>query len=122
MVIDPRLLAGAVGLSLLAGAFGGWQARGWRCDAAMAKIERAAVEAQDKARAQAEQSATQYEDFRAGNEQAEVRTQTQIREVYRNVPVPADCTVHPDAVRLLDDAREAANRATGEPESAVQDD
>jgi hypothetical protein len=122
-MLNPRLIAGAAGLSLIVGAFGGWQVRGWRCDAAMAKIEREAVAAQEAMRAQQEAAATEYEGFRAGNETAQVRTETKIREVYRNVPVPADCAVHPDAVRLLDDAREAANgAASGEPDGTVQGD
>lgn len=108
-MMDPRILAGVGGLSLLVGALGGWQVRSWRCEAQIAKIERAAIEAQEVSRAQMEAAATDYEQFRAGNETAEVRTQTQIREVFRNVPVPTDCAVPDDVVRLLDSAREAAN-------------
>lgn len=120
-MIDPRILVGAAGLSLSFGA--GWYVQGLRWDADIAKIERQAVEAQEAARAQMEAAATDYETFRAGNEQAETRTQTQIREVYRNVPVSTECTVPDDVVQLLDDAREAANRATsGEPEGPVQGD
>lgn len=122
-MINPRLVAGAAGLSLLVGAFGGWQVRGWRCDAAMAELERAAVKAQEQARAQMEAAATDYETFRAGNETAETRTQTQIREVYRNVEVPSDCAAPDAVVGLLNGAREAANSAAGgKPESTVQGD
>ncbi len=122
-MMDPRLLAGVGGVALLVGAFGGWQVRSWRCEAQVAKIEREAVAAQEAARAQMETAATDYEVLRAGNETAQVRTQTQIREVYRNVPVSADCTVPDSVVGLLDRAREAANRSAGsEPESPVQGD
>lgn len=109
--------------AFLTGFLMAWHVQGLRCDSKLAKIERQAVEAREVMRAQMEAAATDYETFRAGNETAETRTQTQIREVYRNVEVPSDCAVHPDAVRLLNDAREAANRAaTGKPESALQDD
>lgn len=122
-MIDPRILVGAAGLSLVVGAFGGWQVRSWRCEASIAKIERQAEQARETMRTQMEAAATDYETFRAGNETAQVRTQTQIREVYRNVPVSSDCAVPDDVVGMLNDAREAANSAaSGEPESPVQGD
>lgn len=106
------------------GGFGAaWHVQGLRCDSKLAKIERQAVEAREVMRAQMEAAAADYETFRAGNEIAETRTQTQIREVYRNVEVPSDCAALPDAVQLLQRAREAANgAASGVTESSVQGD
>lgn len=121
-MIDPRILAGVGGLSLVVGAFGGWQVRSWRCESQIARIEREAVEAREAYRAQMEAAATDYETFRAGNEKAAVETRTRIREIYRNVEVPADCALGADSVRLLDEARIRANQATGQSGSAVPGD
>lgn len=115
-----RIIAG--GLALIAAFAAGWHVQGLRCDSKLAKIERQAVEARESLRAQMEAAATDYETFRAGNEAAETQTRERIREIYRNVEVPADCALGPDAVRLLDEARIRANEATGQSGSAVQDD
>jgi len=116
-----RIIAG--GLALIAAFAAGWHVQGLRCDSKLAKIERQADEARESLRAQMEAAATDYETFRAGNETAETRTQTQIREVYRNVEVPTDCAALPDAVQLLQRAREAANgAASGQSASTVQGD
>lgn len=120
-MIDLRIIAGAAGLILAA--YGGWQVRSWRCESQIAEIQREAMEAEDALRAQMEAAAIDYEAFRAGNETAGTRTQTKIREVYRNVEVPADCAALPDAVVLLNRARETANNAVAsESGSAVQGD
>lgn len=122
-MLDHRLMIGGGLLALIAGFAAGWHVQGLRCDSKLAKIERQAVEAREVMRAQMEAAAADYETFRAGNEAAETRTQTQIREVYRNVEVPSDCAALPDAVQLLERAREAANSsASGQSASTVQGD
>ncbi len=119
-MIDLRLIGAGVALVTSFGA--GWYVQGLRWDADVARIERQATEAREAMRAQYEAQATDYEGFRADNETAETHTKTQIREVFRDVEIPADCAVPDDAVRLLDQARVRANEATGQSGGTVQGD
>ena len=110
------LLTPAIGYvaagSILLGAIGGWTVRDYKADADIAKIERQLREAQDKQRALADKAASEYERSKAERTTATQRTQDKIREVYRDIEVPANCEPPSDALRLLDEAI-ANGRNTG---------
>ena len=103
----------AVGLALVLGAFGmGWQVRGWRCDAALLKVERAAEQDRARLQAQVETAATDYEtDRSAGYADAQAR-EVRVRTIYRDRPIRSDCALPDDARRVLDEALTAANSGT----------
>lgn len=90
--------------SILIGAIGGWTVRDYKADADIAKIERQLREAQDKQRALADRASSEYERGKAERTTATQRTQDKIREVYRDIEVPANCEPPSDALRLLDEA------------------
>lgn len=102
------LLTPAIGYvaagSILIGAIGGWTVRDYKADSDMAKIERQLREAQDKQRALADKASSEYERGKAERQTATAQTQDKIREVYRDIEVPADCEPPSDALRLLDEA------------------
>lgn len=110
----PPWAWGAMALVALAIAFGsGFQVASWKCDAA----KTAALEAQQKAfdRQLAKQNdiASQYETRREQARQEGIARETQVRTIYRDVPVRADCAA-PDSVRdILAEAVTSAN--TGQP-------
>jgi hypothetical protein len=100
----------AVGLGLVLGAFGmGWQVRGWRCDAALLKAEKAADKQRAKMQAQVEASAFDYETDRSQNYADSYARQETVRTIYRDRPMRGDCAVPADARRLLVEAVESAN-------------
>lgn len=98
--ITGYVAAGAI----LIGAIGGWTVRDYKADADMAKIERQLREAQDKQRALADKASSEYERGKAERTTETQRTQDKIREVYRDIEVPANCEPPSDALRLLDEA------------------
>lgn len=120
MVINPLLLYSA-GAALVVGALGGWTVRDWKADADALRVVEAANKAKGRMTVKVEQSSAKLEEVLAQLRPAEIETRNTIREVYRNVEVPADCAVPPAGVRLLDDARVRANAAaSGEPVPALR--
>ena len=119
-MINPLVLYSS-GAALLLGVCAGWAVRDWKADAdALGALEaanaaqKAAVEAVAKPSERLETVITELKPL-------EIETRNTIREVYRNVEVPADCAVPAAGVRLLDDARHNANAAAaGEPLPAVR--
>lgn len=119
-MLNPLMLYAAGG-ALLVGVIAGWGVRDWKADADALKAAEAAAKAQDAAVAAVSKSSALFENIAAGMQPLEVKTRNTIREVYRNVEVPADCAVPDAGVRLLDDARINANSAaSGEPRAAVR--
>lgn len=111
MLPNPYMLLGAIGLAAV-GFGAGWQVREWRCDAAVAEVLKDAVKAGDEAEADVAAAATDYEDIRANITESAVTERTVVREIYRDIEVPADCAVDPAARGVLDAARNRANAAT----------
>lgn len=108
--------------ALLTGLLGGWTVRDWKADSDEAKAkDRAFTQYQAMTEALADQSLVlEYtvQSLRAG----ERRDRETIREIYRNVEVPADCAVPAAGVSLLNNALDRANAAaTGKPVSALPD-
>lgn len=119
-MLNPLMLYAAGG-ALLVGVITGWGIRDWKADADALRAVEAAAKAQDAAVAAVSKSSALFENLAAGMQPLEVKTRNTIREVYRNVEVPADCAVPDAGVRLLDDARVNANAAaSGEPRTAVR--
>ena len=102
------IVAGCV----VAGVLGGWTVRDWKADAdalaAVRKTER--IQAQMQAKIDAK--ATEFEAFRATIEPARVESRNTIREIFRDVPVRADCAPPAGAVSLLDGLVARANSAS----------
>ena len=117
--MNPLVLYTAGG-ALLVGVLGGWTVRDWKADAdQLAAVERA-NKAEKAAIAAVYKPSSEYEKVLADLRPREIETRNTIREVYRNVEVPADCAVPAAGVGLLDDARKRANAAaSGQPVAAV---
>ena len=119
-MINPLALYAGAG-ALLIGLAAGWSVRDWKADADALRAVEAANKAQQAAVAAVDTSSTKLETVVAELQPLEIETRNTIREVYRNVEVPADCAVPAAGVRLLDDARLNANAAaTGEPLATVR--
>lgn len=119
-MFNPVFLYAGAG-ALLVGVITGWSVRDWKADADALKASEAAAKAQDAAVAAVSKSSTLFQDLAAGMRPLETKTRNTIREVYRNVEVPADCAVPDAGVRLLDAARLNANAAaTGKPIAGVR--
>jgi hypothetical protein len=107
----------AFGLLAIVASFGaGWRVSALRCDARLAKIERAAEGKRARQQATVNRKATDYE-----REKSNVIDRgPEIRTIYKDRAVPAACEPEPDAVRVLDAARAEANgRASGQSGAAV---
>lgn len=110
-MIPPWVLAGAAGVCILTGLAGGWTLRDWKADsdelAALQKAERTRDDLQKKLYAQA----TSFEVWRDKLEVNKVENRNTIREVFRNVPVRADCAAPVAAYSMLAAQVSAANAA-----------
>ena len=117
--MNPLVLYTAGG-ALLVGVLGGWTVRDWKADADQLAAAERANKAEKAAIAAVYKPSSEYEKVLADLRPREIETRNTIREVYRNVEVPADCAVPAAGVGLLDDARKRANAAaSGQPVTAV---
>jgi hypothetical protein len=123
LIPAPYRLAAMAGVAILAmgGAFtAGWSWRDARCDSAAATAREQATAAILRAAQHQNEVAADYEATRAETGQSATATQTIIREVYRNVPTPAEPCFPDPVADSLRAQREALNgRATSEPSPAV---
>jgi hypothetical protein len=110
------------GGALLAGALGGWTIRDWKADSDQLKAEtKAQTEYVAAVQMLADQSLA-YEVLAQSIRASERTDRETIREVYRNVQVPANCAAPAAVVSVLDNAVARANAAaTGQPVSPVPD-
>lgn len=108
--------------TLLAGALAGWTARDWKADSdALAAKEAEWEQYAAFAQTLADQS-LQLETVTQSLRTTERRDRETIREIFRNVEVPAECAAPAGAVSLLNNAvRDANAAATGKLVSAVPD-
>jgi len=121
-MIPPQILIGGAAMALLAGFLGGWTVRDWKADAAQLAAVEKAEKLKDAMQGKVDDKAAAYEALLASHNETAAATTTQLREVYREIKVPAECAMPADAVGLLDDARNRANaEATGKPRNAVPD-
>jgi hypothetical protein len=113
--MNPIMLYASLAI-IIAGFASGWAVRDWKADAdilkAMEKTERVRIEMQDKA----DTKADEYEKSRSRLEPSRVEVRNNIREIYRNVEVPAECAANDSVVGLLESTRLDANSsASGQP-------
>lgn len=111
-----------LGGTLIAGALFGWTVRDWKADSDTLAATAAANERYDERVEEAAARSVAYEELAQQIRATERVDRVQIKEIYRDVEVPADCAVPDDARSLLDDAvRRANNAATGQSLDAVSD-
>lgn len=119
-MIPPQLLAAGGALALLGGLLAGWTLRDWKADADQLAALEKAQKREDSLRARAEARAAEYEESRNAEQAQSVVRQGELRTIYRDVPVRADCGAPAAARGVLDSAVAAANaRAAGEPGGAL---
>lgn len=108
--LQPYLLYVA-GAAVLAAAFSGWTVRDWQCKAAeVATIKRAAEE-KDRMQGVIDEQAIAYEEAKAAAAAISGQRTHTIREVFRDVPVDANCAPPAAVGSVLLDAVEDTNRA-----------
>lgn len=106
--------------TLLFGLFAGWSVRDWKADADTLRDVQKREALKDRMQSRIDAQASAYEQARADNMGARVETTNTIREVYRNVEVPAACAAPDAVVGLLGRAVDRANdEAAGKPVAAV---
>ncbi len=129
--MNPIPITWCVAAALATSALGfgaGWQAHSWKADSAQLKTVKKETKAIDAQNAHSVAAAASYEKDKADAESVRERTNTEIRTIYRDRVVRADCDLDPAARGLLDQAIEAANQrtagepATGLPEAAASAD
>jgi hypothetical protein len=119
-MIPLPMLAGGAAIALAAGFLGGWTVRDWKAEAAQELAFDALLNTKDRMQDKVDAKAGQFEALRQSIEPQRAEIRNTIREVYRDVPIPADCALRPDALRVLENARQRANAATaGEPVQPV---
>ena len=98
----------------------GWTARDWQADADTLAAAQRAEKVLQREQAKADSMAEEYERARAKIEPSRIEVRNNIREIYRNVEVPAECAAGDAVVGLLDAARRDANSAaSGQPRSEL---
>lgn len=120
MVIIPlqaKLIAGALGLAVAFG--GGWSVRSWKADSDALEAKQDADKARDAAVKLAYDASASFEGERATIHVQAAEARSTVKEIYREIKVPADCVVNPDGVRLLDAAIAPTGAASREPRSTL---
>ena len=115
--LQAKLIAGALGLALAFG--GGWTVRDWRADSQALAAKVAADKARDAAVKLAYDASASFEGERATIHVEAAQARSTVREIYKNVEVPADCVVDPAGVRLLDKAITPAGATASQPSPAL---
>lgn len=118
-MINPLVLYGS-GAALLVGLFAGWSVRDWKADADTLAAFVRADQLREEMQAKVDEASKGYENWRSDAGERTIETRNTIREIYRNVEVPADCAVPASARGLLEERVLGANAAaTGQSRSAV---
>lgn len=115
--LQAKLIAGALGLALAFG--GGWTVRDWKADSDALEAKEDADKARDAAVKLAYDASASFEGERATIHVEAAEARSTIREIYRDVQVPADCAVPAAGVRLLDKAIEATGATASQPSAAL---
>lgn len=113
--MNPLALYASIALALAAFA-GGWTARDWKAGSDELAATQKAEKQIAAVRLVADTKAAEYEAERAKLDPARIEVRNTVREIYRNVKVPAECAAADATVSLLDATRRDANSAaSGEP-------
>ncbi|MCJ2189165.1 hypothetical protein [Novosphingobium beihaiensis] len=108
-------LGGALAAAV-AGGLAGWTVRDWKRDSEVLAEFQSAAKDLKQARETVDHAATAYEQERDDDRARTAVRESTIREIYHDRTVPADCAVPAAAVRVLDQAVDAANaRTAGQP-------
>lgn len=119
-MVIPLWAYGVGGAVLLAvGTAGGWTARDWKADSDTLAAKVAADKAREAAVKLAYDASASFEGERATIHVEAAQARSTVREIYRDVQVPADCVVPPAGVRLLDKAIEATGATASKSSAAV---
>lgn len=120
-MIPGNFLAIGGAAAFAAGVLCGWNIRDWRADSDALAQANANANEHDRLQGRADDKADKLEAVLAEHRPAAAEAQTQIREIYRDVKVPADCAVPDAALGVLDEAlRRAATEAAGQPGGPVR--
>lgn len=118
-MINPLILWSAGG-ALMIGLFAGWSVRDWKADADTLAAYVRTDQLREKMQAKIDAPSRTYEDWRADAEVSRIETRNTVREIYRDVEVPAACDVPASARGLLENRVTGANAAAaGEPRPEV---
>lgn len=113
MIVPTWVYPTAAAALLAIGFAGGWQVQGWRTAARHTAALEAAHKAYERRLATINEKAREYETDREAARVESNARQTQIRTIYRDVPVPAECEPPAGVRDVLTEAVRAAN--TGQP-------
>jgi hypothetical protein len=112
-MIPPQLLAMGGGVLFVAGMLGGWTVRDWKADSEALTAVNRLIETKDRMQAKVDAKSTEFEAFRASIEAQRAGMHSTIERIYKDVQVPSDCALRPDALGVLERARTRANAAAG---------
>lgn len=110
-MIPPWILGGAAAVCIATGLAGGWTARDWKADSDQLAILQKEAAERSKLQEKLFAQATSFEEWRNKLEVNKVENRNTIREVFRNVPVRADCAAPAAAYSMLAVQVTAANAA-----------
>lgn len=117
----PLWLCGGAG-ALVVGALAGWTVRDWKADSEALKAKETEYAQYQALTDELANASLAYEALAQTLRTAERTDRETIREIYRNVQVPAQCAAPAGAVSVLNNAIDRANAAaTGQPVRAVPD-
>lgn len=119
--MNPILAYASIAVAV-AGFAGGWAVRDWKADAEALKAVERLIAEKDRMQTKVDAASAKYEKMRADLEPGKIETRNTIREIYRDVEVPAECAAAPDVVGVLETARGRANAAaTGQSGAALSE-
>ncbi len=117
--MNPIALYASIALALAAFG-GGWAVRDWKAGSDELAATQKAARDVEAVRRVSDAKAAEYEAERAKLDPARIEVRNTVREIYRNVKVPAECAAADATVGLLDATRRDANSAaSGEPSSEL---
>lgn len=119
--MNPLILYSGLG-ALALGLVSGWTVRDWKADADQLQTMEVANRQRDKLQAKYDAIALGYEADRGQSDINSITRQTELRTIYRDIPIDNDCAA-PDAVRglLENSVGEANSRAAGKPVQPMPD-
>lgn len=118
--MNPIILYSALG-SLACGLATGWVIRDWKADADQVAAYEKAEKMRDRLQAKYDGLALGYEADRAVSDSNSIIRQTELRTIYRDVPIDGDCAAPAGARSLLSDSVDETNaRIAGQPVDALR--
>ncbi len=117
--MNPLILYSGIS-ALVVGIATGWSIRDWKADADQLEAVEVANRQREKLQARYDELALGYEADRAQAGINSITRQTELRTIYRDVPIDSNCAAPDSARGLLENSVSEANaRATGKPVGPV---